>query len=145
MTAVGTDTAIPLASPATLSCGMTIALSHWIGDAVLPAAKKYLETAVVGLPAGVSYACRGRNDQADARLSEHAFANAFDLPGFILANGKTIGIGPHDGNSRKDLFLTEIRMAACGPFGTVLGPGADDYHDDHFHLDAHARNTPYCR
>ena len=38
-------------------------------------------------------------------------------------------------------FLREVFVAACSYFTTVLGPGADAHHDDHFHLDL-ARHDP---
>ncbi len=37
-------------------------------------------------------------------------------------------------------FLTEIRADACGPFRTVLGPGSDSYHSNHFHFDLAQRS-----
>ncbi|MGI9408327.1 MAG: extensin family protein [Hyphomicrobiaceae bacterium] len=43
-------------------------------------------------------------------------------------------------------FLKQIHKSACGLFGTVLGPEANDAHRDHFHLDtADHRRTAYCR
>jgi hypothetical protein len=38
-----------------------------------------------------------------------------------------------------------MRKAACGPFNTVLGPGSDPFHGDHFHLDTARGRGPYCR
>jgi hypothetical protein len=42
-------------------------------------------------------------------------------------------------------FLRQLHKGACGPFGTVLGPEANDAHRDHFHLDlAPRRRSAYC-
>jgi len=42
-------------------------------------------------------------------------------------------------------FLREIPEAACGTFGTVLGPEANEAHRDHFHLDmAKRRYKSFC-
>jgi hypothetical protein len=42
-------------------------------------------------------------------------------------------------------FLREIHEAACGTFGTVLGPEANEAHRDHFHLDmAKRRYKSFC-
>jgi hypothetical protein len=42
-------------------------------------------------------------------------------------------------------FVTKIHDDACGIFGTVLGPEANDAHKDHFHLDMKARSRrAYC-
>jgi hypothetical protein len=45
----------------------------------------------------------------------------------------------------KGQFLREIHEAACGTFGTVLGPEANEAHRDHFHLDmAKRRYKSFC-
>jgi hypothetical protein len=42
--------------------------------------------------------------------------------------------------------MRRMHRGACGPFGTVLGPEADRYHQDHFHFDtARYRSGSYCR
>jgi hypothetical protein len=46
----------------------------------------------------------------------------------------------------QSLFLRRVHSEACGLFGTVLGPDANDAHRDHFHLDtAKRRYKAYCR
>jgi hypothetical protein len=43
-------------------------------------------------------------------------------------------------------FLRRLHKGACGVFGTVLGPEANEAHRDHFHFDlAHRRNSAYCQ
>lgn len=43
-------------------------------------------------------------------------------------------------------ILERIHRAACGPFGTVLGPRSDRFHQDHIHVDtARNRGGAYCR
>lgn len=47
--------------------------------------------------------------------------------------------------SRKADFLHQIHADACGIFGTVLGPEANDAHRNHFHVDlAPRRRSAYC-
>jgi len=42
-------------------------------------------------------------------------------------------------------FLHAVHKAACGIFGTVLGPEANDAHKDHFHLDMKPRRrSAFC-
>jgi hypothetical protein len=42
-------------------------------------------------------------------------------------------------------FLRRLHKGACGPFGTVLGPEANEAHRDHFHLDlAPRRRSAFC-
>jgi hypothetical protein len=43
------------------------------------------------------------------------------------------------------LFLRRLHKGACGPFGTVLGPEANEAHRDHFHLDlATRKRSAFC-
>lgn len=119
-----------------LSCPMTAALERWIAEAVMPAAYARYGMPVVELRAMGTYSCRSRNNVPGARLSEHAFANAFDLGGLVLADGRTVTVRQGWRGSAADrAFLRDIGAAACGPFSTVLGPGSDGMHEDHFHLD----------
>jgi hypothetical protein len=42
-------------------------------------------------------------------------------------------------------FVRRIHKAACGTFGTVLGPEANDAHKDHFHFDMKTRRrSSFC-
>jgi hypothetical protein len=43
-------------------------------------------------------------------------------------------------------FLRRLHTGACGVFGTVLGPEANEAHRNHFHFDlAHRRNSAFCQ
>jgi hypothetical protein len=47
--------------------------------------------------------------------------------------------------SAEGSFLRRLHKGACGIFGTVLGPEANEAHRDHFHLDlAPRRRSPFC-
>ena len=80
-----------------------------------------------------SYECRGRNWVAAAKLSEHGKGNAIDVRGLVLADGRYISLT--DATVSKPL-RDDLRDSACHRFTTVLGPGADGYHNDHIHLDS---------
>lgn len=138
------DRALPL------SCPMTAALERWVAESVMPAALARYGQPVVEIKNFGTYNCRGRNNVVGARLSEHAFANAFDFAGVVLANGYSVTVKKGwRGNPVDRAFLREVTRGACGPFTTVLGPGADRSHDDHLHLDlAHHNNAGtyrYCK
>lgn len=88
------------------------------------------------------YSCRGRNNVAGARLSEHAKGHAIDVMGFVLRDGSRLTVRSRWGNR----VLREMHRGACGIFGTVLGPSANAAHHDHFHFDtARYRAGAYCR
>ncbi len=230
----------------TLNCAMVGRLARWIADDLQPAARQSFETNVIEVRGANGYACRNRYGAADAKLSEHALANAIDIPSFLLANGRSISVldswglkaralrqsvalekarseraadreltkspvstassrggearsqgidgrvapqpdpvlpVPHPRRSSDDRmhirngapaasgvageapgrvvrvaappttaeldatrFLKILHETACRRFGTVLGPEANEAHEDHFHLDlAERRRSAYCR
>lgn len=121
----------------TLDCPMIAALNNWLRDVVEPEAQARFNARVVEIMSMGSYSCRGINGMAGARLSEHAFGNAIDIGGFRLADGRIISI-VHDwtrGDEAAQAFLRNIHGGACGYFTTVLGPGYNIFHYNHFHVD----------
>jgi hypothetical protein len=90
------------------------------------------------------YACRRINNRPSGALSEHAKGNAIDVSAFAFADGREATV--LDGwRGRDAAFLRAVWAGACGPFGTVLGPEADRWHQDHFHFDVKRRRQPWCR
>ena len=87
-----------------------------------------------------SYECRSRNHVAGAKLSEHAKGNAIDVRDFILAHGPRMKLTD---TTVPKAMRDELRNTACHRFTTVLGPGADTYHNGHIHLDNIMRNNGY--
>ena len=75
-----------------------------------------------------------------AKISEHGRANALDVRGLKLADGRTLGLT--DVNVDK-AWREGIRASACARFSTVLGPGSDGYHEEHIHLDLAERRNNY--
>lgn len=129
---------IRLSTPATINCETAKSLRSWLTKAVEPV---YGKGKVVEVKIAASYACRPRNNQRGAKVSEHGRGNAIDIGGFTFSNGKTVTVlGNYDKTMRK------VHKAACGIFGTTLGPGSDGFHQDHLHFDvARYRGGPYCR
>lgn len=141
---------VALDPPATLACPVVPATDRWLATSVQPAARRFLGSAVVEIDVVADYACRTRNGQRGAKMSEHAFGNAIDIAAFRLADGRrvTVSSGWH-GDMAESLFLRRVHADACRHFTTVLGPDADRFHADHFHFDL-ARHTKdgqyrYCR
>jgi hypothetical protein len=125
----------------TLACPIIPRIDAWLEEVVKPAAMLYYGTSVVDLRAG-SYSCRSRNNQRGAKKSEHAYGNAMDVMAFVLADGREITVlKGWKGNPTDQDFLREVFVGACRHFSTVLGPGADAFHYDHFHIDL-ARHDP---
>jgi hypothetical protein len=121
---------------ALLRCPMIPAVDHWVQQVVMPSARHHFGTDLVELKIAASYSCRPMNHVDGARLSEHGHANALDISAFLLADGRVVNVkAAWDGTPAEQNFLRAIRFGACETFTTVLGPGYDANHHDHFHLD----------
>ena len=124
---------------AILRCKMASAVADWVRTDVAPLAAG-LGTTVSELDNFDSFECRGRNRVVGAKLSEHGRANALDVRGVKLADGRMLSLtdrnAPHDAREK-------ARASVCGRFTTVLGPGSDGYHEDHIHLDLAERRNGY--
>lgn len=119
-----------------LNCEMAEAAARFAADVIQPAAKAEFGADLKSISQASAFVCRPRN--GTRKLSEHAFGNALDISSFTLSDGKKIEIGPAP-PEKDGKFLNAVRKAACGPFKTVLGPGADADHALHFHLDLEPR------
>jgi hypothetical protein len=138
---------VGLTSRALLACPMLPAIDRWVMETVRPAARIYFRAELVEMKVG-SYACRNKNHSWGGSKSEHAFGNALDVMAFTLADGRTITVAKGWRGSRHEQeFLREVLVGSCRVFSTVLGPGADPYHYDHFHLDLarHADGRRICK
>ena len=133
---------IALKRPAVLACGTAVALKRWIGLGLTPAVGR-TGGGVAALDVAASYACRPRNNVPGAKISEHGKGHAIDISGLELADGRRVTVAA---DWRRAGFLRRAYKAACGIFGTTLGPGADGYHKTHMHFDiARYRGGAYCR
>lgn len=122
-----------------LQCPMAEQLALWVRDDTTP-----LLAAVGGLLKSLEtyddFSCRGRNRKMSGKVSEHGKANAIDLRGFTLQDGRYI----HLTDMKADRPLREgARKSACTRFMTVLGPGSDGYHEEHIHIDLAERRNDY--
>jgi len=118
------------------SCPVAAALSLWERSAVQPAAERHLGARVAVIEHAGSYSCRRLYGRSEGAFSEHATADAFDVLGFRLADGRRISVLRDwtDGGPEA-AFLHEVRNGACPLFATVLSPDYNAAHSDHLHLD----------
>lgn len=115
-------------------CAIAARLFMWEYNAVQPAARKYFNEPVTEILHFGSYSCR--NIRGSSATSEHATANAFDISGFRLRNGKLITLkqGWEDSQPESE-FLREVRDGACDFFNVALSPDYNADHHDHLHVD----------
>lgn len=126
-----------------LRCDMSLALVEWLQDVVVPATERLEDdVTLTGVIPGTTYNCRRRNNQPDGKLSEHAFGNAFDVMGLTFDGREPLAIGP-EAEGADATLQKRIREESCEIFSTVLGPGSDPAHDNHFHFDIRQRDGDY--
>lgn len=122
--------------PATLACPVVSALERWMTEAVQPAARRWFGQPVAAIKQISAYSCRGMNGNPHANVSEHAFGNALDISGFVLADGRLVTFREGWRGAPEDQgFLRDVHAAACATFTTVLAPGSNAFHYDHIHVD----------
>ena len=125
-----------------LSCPVAAALAVWEWQVVQPAAERFLGARVVAIDHLGSYACRRISNRPTGDWSEHARANALDVAGFRLADGRRISIvRDWSGSPAEQAFLRAARDGACDLFATVLSPDYNAAHRDHLHLDQAQRGA----
>jgi hypothetical protein len=99
--------------PLVLDCAMVVGLDRWLKDSVQPAAKEAFSSPVSKI-IGSSYACRNVYNLPDGHLSQHAFANAIDLPIFVLADGRKVDVTHGWGSTQRDLIAVAKAKKAAG-------------------------------
>lgn len=136
---------IPLSQEAVIDCRTAKALKKWVVKGMKPA----IGTSGGGvsqIKVAAHYACRTRNNQPGAKVSEHGKGRAIDISGFRLRNGTEITLLKDWSRRDTGAILRKMHARACGIFGTVLGPESDRFHKDHFHFDtARYRSGSFCR
>ena len=132
---------------ATLSCSMAATFSLWTKKELVPAARWRYLSGVKAIHQGSSYSCRNIRGSRGTP-SQHAIGNALDVMRIELKNGKDIDVRkPGWFAFRQRAFLNTVRRDGCDYFSTVLGPGYNADHADHFHFDVKPRRNGYvaCR
>ena len=136
---------VPLTQAALVDCTTAKSLKNWVNNVLKPTVGSR-GGGVAQIRVAAHYACRTRNHQPGAKVSEHGRGKAIDISGIILRDGSEISVLDGWDTSRDGDVLRRLHGRACGIFGTVLGPESDRFHQDHFHFDtARHGNGPYCR
>ncbi|MBA4043910.1 MAG: extensin [Erythrobacter sp.] len=124
-------------------CGVAKAFGDWARFGVDRAAREILGSPVARIETMGSYACR--NVAGTERRSAHARAEAIDVSGFVLVDGRRIVLKRDwdGGDAATREFLRVVHKSACKRFGTVLGPEYNAAHEDHFHIEG--TGATFCR
>jgi len=144
LAALNTDSAtITVTGLGPVTCATSTKFAGWARYGVDRAAQQILGSRLVKIETYGSYSCR--NVAGTARRSGHASANAIDVSGFVLGDGRRITVlGDWNGGTPAERrFLRVVHDSACKRFGTTLGPQYNAAHENHFHLEADGAS--FCR
>jgi len=128
---------VPISGEVTTDCAVATMLPEWFSDVDGYVWAKD-NTRIKSITIGTSFMCRNRvGGSSTDKLSEHGFADALDVVGFALEDGRTINVesgwpGTEEQGSR---IFRYAHDAACSRFMTTLGPEANAEHHDHLHVD----------
>ena len=126
----------PYSATLRMTCPLTASLAVWEQHVALPLAEEILGSPIARVETFGTYNCRRIGGGTAGRLSEHATANAIDISGFKLADGRLISVKKHWGqDSPEGKFLHDVREGACRVFAVTLSPDYNAAHADHFHFD----------
>lgn len=124
----------PYSATLSMTCIQTAALYTWEVKVARPAAVELLGSEIARMETYGAYSCR--TISGSRRWSQHSRANAVDISGFQLKDGRLIDVRTHWGNGGPEgQFLKRVRDGACRVFSVTLGPEYNAAHADHFHLD----------
>lgn len=143
MALAGDRTSLSISNLGPVRCGVAKAFGDWARFGVDRAAREILGSPVARIETMGSYACR--NVAGTERRSAHARAEAIDVSGFVLADGRRIVLKRDwdGGDAATREFLRVVHKSACKRFGTVLGPDYNAAHEDHFHIEG--TGATFCR
>ena len=136
----GTDNVSFAPGETALQCPLALGQYMWLRE-VNKAALNHLGSGVAKLHHAGSYSCRRQRGNGSGAWSEHAFANALDVTGFTLKDGRVISVlrdwKGRDGADKAERrrFLKEARDQGCKIFRVTLSPDFNAAHHDHFHFD----------
>lgn len=129
-----------------MQCPLAVRYVLWDRQVLRPAAETLLGSSPARVDDFGTYSCRRIYGSASAedRPSEHARANALDVGGVTLKNGRKVVVlddwkGEGPAGTAGASFLKRLRDGGCRIFSTVLTPDYNAAHANHLHLDGAAR------
>lgn len=131
--------------PLETRCATALRLALWQRHGLEPAARAAFGTGIARIHHLSSYNCRPLRTPSGSfgRMSTHATADAVDITGVTLADGRRVTLLGGWGSGPEGAFLEAARDSACTWFATALGPDYNALHADHFHLQT--RGWGLCR
>ena len=130
------------AAPLRMTCHQLAALHVWERQIARPQAERIFGSPLRQIETYGTFSCR--NIAGTGTRSQHAYANAIDIAGFVLEDGRHISVKQHwRQNNDYGAYLSAVHKGACRLFSVTLGPDYNAAHADHFHFDMGSAET--CR
>ena len=127
---------VALSSSFLASCPLAVAYAMFEHHTLQPTAQSVYGQKVARVDHLGSFACRNVYNRESGALSRHASADALDIAGFRLADGRTVSVLKDWPKQNQDAqFLRQVRDGACEAFSVVLSPDYNAAHRNHFHVD----------
>ena len=125
---------VKLSSSFLASCPLALRSALYVGQQAAPLTERLMMSQLTRIEHLGSYACRNIYHRPDARRSEHASAQALDISGFILADGRHVTILRGWKQEESAMWRRALLSASCQYYGNGLGPDYNAAHANHFHL-----------
>jgi hypothetical protein len=100
---VGSSPTIVFDPPVDVNCRMVAALDRWVKTTLQPTARERMRSEVVRIVGAYGYSCRNIYNLPNAKLSQHALANAIDIGGFGFADGRMVRVLKGWGLTARDI------------------------------------------
>lgn len=129
-----------------LACAFALRFAQWLDERGQPLAKATAGSSISRVYTGPGFDCRGRNGDNSRKISEHGYGNAVDVERIRFVDGREFWVKDADNRlSASYGTLKALRQSACERFTTVLGPGSNTAHEEHFHFDLgkHGKSGTY--
>ena len=125
---------VRLSSSFLASCPLALSSTLFIQQRAKPLTASLMGSELRQIDHLGSFACRNIYHRENARRSEHATADALDISGFRLADGRRISVLRGWQADASGPWLRALLSASCGYYGNGLGPDYNAAHKNHFHL-----------
>ena len=125
---------VQLSSSFLASCPLALSSALYLQQQAKPLTHRMLGQELRQVDHFGSYACRNIYHRQNARRSEHATAEALDISGFRLADGRRISVLKGWPDAQYHPWLQALLTGGCGYYGNALGPDYNAAHANHFHF-----------
>ncbi len=125
---------VQLSSSFLASCPLALSSALYIEQQAKPLTRQLMASDLRQIDHLGSFACRNIYHRQQARRSEHATADALDVSGFRLADGRRVSVLQGWRSETSHPWLVALLNNSCHYFGNALGPEYNAAHANHFHF-----------